>query len=88
MLMWLFESPLIFSGLVGLGVVLYLTLMTYNIYLPTILLLGGVIGYSVYYAHTHCTCPVPVSVVMSQPTSPVTTTSMPVSVVASTPVSR
>lgn len=44
---------------VAISVGLYLVLLSYSPYLPAILILSGVIGYLVYQAQSHCSCPVP-----------------------------
>lgn len=47
-------TPLGAGFLVGLIVMVYLVLMTYNIYLPTILILSVVLAVIVYQSQSQC----------------------------------
>lgn len=49
-----FKTPLGLSVLVGLLVMVYLFLMSFSIYLPTILILSVAVGAIVYQSQTNC----------------------------------
>lgn len=48
------STPLGVSFVVGLVVLIYLTLMSYSIYLPPILILSIIVAWIVYRAQQHC----------------------------------
>lgn len=68
------SSPLGAGLLVGLLVMIYLTLMTYNIYLPTIVILSVVMAFIVYQSQQQCTVrsapmTIPATVPITTPTN-------------------
>jgi len=53
------KTPLGLSIMVSLGMMVYLILMSYNIYLPTILLLSCGVGYIIYSVQSKNMCVMP-----------------------------
>ena len=52
-------TPIGVSISVGLSIVLYLYLMSFNVYLPAIVLLSTCVGLIVYHSQTNCPVQVP-----------------------------
>ena len=63
-------TPLTTAALVAVIATLYLIMMSINVYLPGIIILGAIVGYVVSHVQSQCTCPAPTQCPTANTSSP------------------